>query len=390
MKRLSFLLLLIITTHLYPQDKAIQIHFNGYVNNMQSVLFDSLSGNWTNDNLIHNRLNFELSYKSMLTFHMSARTRIFTGETVKNFPAYADFIKHSNAFWQLSWNWLNKPSILANTTIDRLFLKFTAGNFELTAGRQRINWAKTFVWNPNDLFNNYSFFDFDYPERPGSDAIDAVYYLSPLTNIELATKLDRDTNLTAAFRLSTTIGTYDLQLIGGILSQNDYVLGLGWTGYINQFTFRGEASYLQPKNNFLDTTGQAIVSIGLDYSFGKSNLVMIEFLYNQQKQPFTITSPLDFYSAPMDIKHLSFSEYNIFAQITTQPHPLLSLTLAAMAFPQDKGFFVMPNITYSIADNADLTLVGQVFKGKFHTPFNTTQNLKLFAFFIRLSLSFGR
>ena len=27
------------------------------------------------------------------------------------------------------------------------------------------------VWNPNDLFNAFSFVDFDYEERPGSDAL---------------------------------------------------------------------------------------------------------------------------------------------------------------------------------------------------------------------------
>ena len=39
--------------------------------------------------------------------------------------------------------------------------------FIATAGRQRINWGQTFVWNVNDVFNAYSYFDFDYKERPG-------------------------------------------------------------------------------------------------------------------------------------------------------------------------------------------------------------------------------
>ncbi len=388
MKPLIFLVLVTLSIQMNAQDKPITFHFDGYVNNMQSILLDSLKGNWTNDNLIHNRINLNVSYKNTLSLHVSARTRIFTGETVKYFPGYASFIKNSPDFLSLSWNLVNEPSVLLNTTIDRLYLKFTAGNLEFTAGRQRINWAKTFVWNPNDLFNNYSFFDFDYPERPGSDALDAIYYLSPMTNLELASKLDKDTNLTTALRLSTTIGTYDLQFIGGLLKQSDYVIGMGWTGYIGQLTFRGEATYLRPGKNFADTTGLSLVSVGVDYSFGKSNTIMLEFLYNQQKDQPLITSPMDLYTAPLDIKHLSFAQYNIFVQIMTQPHPLLSASLAAIFFPKEKGLFLMPNITYSISDNADLTMVGQFFQGKFSSP--SSHKIKIFALFLRLSLSFGK
>ncbi len=388
MKRLTVLIIILVGLRSFAQDKPFRLHINGYINNMQSVLFDSIKGNWTNDNLLHNRINLSISYKSSLTFHMSARTRLFTGETVKYFPSYADFIKNSNNFFNLSWNLVNEPSVLLNTTIDRFYVEFNKGNFDITVGKQRINWAKTFVWNPNDLFNNYSFFDFDYPERPGSDAIDAVYYISPMTNIELAGKLDKDTSLTTAMRLSTTIGTYDLQMIGGILAQNDYVIGIGWTGYIGQITFRGEASYIRPRKNFADTTGQTVASVGLDYSVGKSTTLMLEFLYNQQKGHYQINSPMDFYTAPMNIKHLSFAEYNIFAQITTSPYPLLNMSMATMFFPKKKGLFLMPNITYSLSNNADLTLVGQFFKGKFNTL--SSQELKIFAIFLRLSLSFGK
>ena len=388
MKRLLLLILIALNLQVNAQDKTISIHFDGYVNNMQSVLFDSIKGNWTNDNLIHNRINLNIAYKNTLSLHVSARTRIFTGESVKYFPNYASFIKNDPNFLSLSWNLANEPSVLINTTIDRLYFKFTNGNLELTAGRQRINWAKTFVWNPNDLFNNYSFFDFDYPERPGSDALDAIYYISPMSNIEIASKLDKDTNLTTALRLSTTIGTYDLQFIGGLLKGSDYVIGMGWTGYIGQFTFRGEATYLRPRKNFADTTGLSLISVGLDYSFGKSNTIMLELLYNQQKDQPLITSPMAFYTAPMDVKHLSFAQYNLFAQIMTQPHPLLSASLAAMYFPKEKGLFLMPNITYSLSDNADLTMVGQFFEGKFSTL--NSQKIKIFALFLRLSLSFGK
>ncbi len=66
----------------------------------------------------------------------------------------------------MSWNIVEKQSFLLNTTIDRLWFDLHFNKFQVTVGRQRINWGQTFVWNPNDIFNAYSFFDFDYVERP--------------------------------------------------------------------------------------------------------------------------------------------------------------------------------------------------------------------------------
>src|SRR5210317_1168395 len=91
------------------------------------------------------------------------------------------------------------------TTIDRLWLQFTFGNLEIIAGRQRINWGQTLVWNPNDIFNSYSYFEVDYPERPGSDALRFQYYTGDASTIEVAAKIDSAKQVTAAgyFRFNT-------------------------------------------------------------------------------------------------------------------------------------------------------------------------------------------
>ncbi len=92
----------------------------------------------------------------------------------------------------MSWNIVDENSFFLNTTIDRLWLDLNFNKFQARIGRQRINWGQTFVWNPNDIFNAYSFFDFDYTERPGSDAIRLQYYPSFSSAIELAAKIDSE------------------------------------------------------------------------------------------------------------------------------------------------------------------------------------------------------
>ena len=51
---------------------------------MQSVMFDSLSGPFVIDNLIHNRLNLKGYVNENITFAAEFRNRLFTGDMVRS------------------------------------------------------------------------------------------------------------------------------------------------------------------------------------------------------------------------------------------------------------------------------------------------------------------
>ena len=120
-----------------------------------------------------------------MTFTAEARTRLFYGETVKTFPQYADIIDHDEGYLvDLSGVVSEGNSYFIHSGIDRLNVDWSSGKWQMRLGRQRINWGQTFVWNPNDIFNAYSFFDFDYEERPGSDAALVRYYAGATSSIE--------------------------------------------------------------------------------------------------------------------------------------------------------------------------------------------------------------
>ncbi len=117
-------------------------------------------------------------------------------------------------------------------------------------GRQRINWGQTLVWNPNDIFNSYSYFEVDYPERPGSDAIRVQYYTGNASTIELAAKIDSANRVTAAayFRFNT-LG-FDIQFLGGLYQEEDLVLGTGWSGNLGPTCFPGRNELFQGPGSF--------------------------------------------------------------------------------------------------------------------------------------------
>jgi len=113
---------------------------NGYVTNMQSFMFQSLNGDWTIDNLIHNRLNFKWNNKSdNFKAVLELRNRLIIGESVSTIPEYAKMIDTDNGYVKLSDNPAKGNSYVLNSKIDRAYIDYTKDKFQLRIGRQRIN-----------------------------------------------------------------------------------------------------------------------------------------------------------------------------------------------------------------------------------------------------------
>ncbi|HEY4786787.1 MAG TPA: hypothetical protein VIH57_12090, partial [Bacteroidales bacterium] len=174
--------------NLTAQDTVQQKKFTvyGYISSLQNAMFDSIQGNWVTENIIHNRLNFKWYPVSSLSGALEMRNRLVFGESIKLDPNSASSYDKDYGLMKLTTNIFHGGSYLLNTSVDRLWLAFEKNKWKITLGRQRINWSQTWVWNPNDIFNTYSFFDFDYAERPGSDAFRVQYYNSEVSVTELA------------------------------------------------------------------------------------------------------------------------------------------------------------------------------------------------------------
>lgn len=349
------------------QDNLKILTLNGYLSGMQTVIFQDLNKDWITENLFHNRLNIHLYPLKNLTASIQFRNRLIYGETVRFTPGYTGMIGKSDGWADLSFNIATGNYYVLNSSIDRLWIQYTAGNFETTAGRQRINWGQTLVWNPNDIFNIYSYFDIDYIERPGSDGIRLKYYTGYTSSVELAAKIDSSKKITAAGLFHFNLNGYDLQFLGGVLEENDFVAGLGWSGNIRNAGFRGETTYFHDIKNFQDTTGMIMASIGMDYTFSNSLLLQLEFLY-ANKASMPAGGFLGYYTSALNVKSLAFTEYSLFTSINYPFTPLLQGTVAGMYFPKLDGYFAGPSLTYNMMKNIDLALFLQYFSGELENP----------------------
>lgn len=345
------------------QEKPKTFELNGYVTTMGSAMFDSLSNNVLFENLIHNRLNLKAYLGGKISIAAEVRNRLFTGDMVKTTGrAYSEMTGMDQGLVDMSWNLLEENSFFFNTMIDRLWIDISLNKFQARIGRQRINWGQTFVWNPNDIFNAYSFFDVDYVERPGSDAVRLQYYPTSSSAVELAAKMDCDNKITVAGLGRFNRWGYDFQFLAGYADNSDIVAGAGWSGALGSISFRGEGSWFHPLESFGDTSGTMIITAGFDKVFEDNSLAQIQIMYcNNPLNPGNFNS---LFSGKMSARDLAFSEFTAFGQFTLAATPLLNLSVSAMWFPDMKGYFTGPSVDYSLAENLDFSLIWQHFKGE--------------------------
>lgn len=399
MNRYTFLLLLLIFIsslakgQIESEEKS-PLTLGGYVKYMNTnmdppaYLYNYINlpeGAWFNESMIHNRLNFRLFATRNFKVALEVRNRLIFGDFVESFPGYKRMIARDDGYLNgLTFNIVEDEAYLLNTSIDRLWVDYTLGDFEVTLGRQRINWGQSYVWNPNDIFNTYSFFDFDYEERPGSDAIRLQYYPTYSSAIETAAKINKDGKLTAAGYYRFNVNHFDIQFLSGILNQEDIVAGAGWSGNIKQIGINGEVTYLHPSNESDETDPVVLSSLSANYMFDNSLFVQFEGFYNGYYEYMDTEAFADFYYTPVSLKTMSFSEFSWFGQFTYPIHPLLKGTLAMIYYPDISGYFVNPSLQYSLSDNIEISTFVQIFKDNSSREFNEQINF----LFFRLKWSF--
>jgi len=384
-------------TTAYAQTAERNWILRGYVKNLQTVNFLNLDTAYI-DHLIHNRLNFKWYINEQFTFALEGRTRLFYGDNVRlqaflhqqlpDMPTFGQQIERSNDdFFPLSATLIDKQSVVLHSMIDRAYIDWVKNSWELRLGRQRINWGINLAWNPNDLFNTFSFFDFDYEERPGSDALRVQYYTGTLSSIDVAIKVfDKWEDAVAAGLYKFNTGNYDLQVLAGIYQQN-IALGGGWAGGIKQVGFKGEFTYFIPYTNTANLEQALAAAISFDYLkddwFGS-----LGFLYNSSgltSGVLDMANNANLLNFSPSARNLYIYQWAIFAQNAYTFTPSISASLSLIYSPGgDNALFINPSISYSIKENWDIDCIGQIFLGNQHDNYtNISQSI-----FTRLKYSF--
>lgn len=397
----SGLLLLLagsLSLQLAAQDTPSRWEVNGYTKYLNSTTFTGLPagalGSPLTTNLVHHRLNLTYHASEQWSFTAGLRNRLFFADGQQSVlgTAYARQIDQYEGLLDLSARWAENDYVVLHSLVDRAYVTYSPGKWDLRAGRQRINWGVNLVWNPNDLFNALNFFDFDYEERPGNDAIRVQYFPGLLSRAEIAIAPGRyDSTTVAAGLYRFNAKGYDIQLLGGYY-KGDLAAGLGWEGNLGPAGFKGEGTWFYALEKQPGHPRQALsATLSADYVFNNGLYLSGGFLYNRLgdttrvdlRNPAASGGSLfgnSLAGGALSAKNLFPATWsgvltasgNLTPLFTAAGTVIYSPAMAASPFfdPQTSSIqylrtrhltAVIPTLTYSIRENWDLDLVGQVF-----------------------------
>lgn len=365
MKFVSLVLIIVLSiASLKAQEKKSfwkdKVTKNGYLKYLNTA--SSFNNDWIHNQLIHNRFNFRVNWNKKLQSGFEIRNRIMYGDN--NFvPTLLDGLKDDNGLINTSFALqgdIGDP--ILSVQLDRWWLKYSWSKNELNAGRQRISWGVNFLWNVNDVFNAYNFSDFDYEERPGTDAITYTRYIKDLNQLDIAFSPSRDfQNYSIASRFRWNKKRYDYQVLSGKVL-NDAFLGFGWDGSIKNIGFKGELSTFHSINNnaVFDLDSIAFTSaFSLDYTWLNGWMVMGGYYFN------STFLDLDNYNTNLttinsSAKALLPLPHALFLQGGKSLGALWRMDLVMLGLPTGQALFVMPTVSYSVSESIDLSIVDQI------------------------------
>lgn len=358
-KLLLTYLIIFISVQSTGQEEEQHYFLSGYVKNLQELSVVDNLRYLEYTGLIHNRINFKYQY-NVVKVRIELRNRLFYGKGVRNEQGFSDILEIDHGIIDLSWNLLEEDHLLFNTTMDRALVNYSKGQWDITIGRQRINWGMNLAWNPNDIFNTYNLLDFDYEERPGSDAVRIQYYLGDFNKIEIAAKKGRGgTSHVVAAMYKFNKWLYDIQVFSGVY-QKDWVSGVGWAGNLINAGFKGEVSFFVPFENYLNSQNTFNASMSIDYAFQNGLFINGSVLYSSAASDSYVDLGELIYSG-LSAKNLMPFRYSYFLQLSKEISPVTNWTISAIYSDTRQSVIFLPGFNYSIATNWNFSLMAQSF-----------------------------
>jgi len=308
---------------------------------------------------------------------VQARNLLIYQKNTKQSREFIEPLMTSSYYFDLKKNWIDEDDWYAFTEIDRLYLDWVYEDVEVLLGRQRIAWGTCLVWNPTDFFNPFDILDFDYEERPGTDAIHAQYYTGPLSQFNVAMTPGRTKyDVIYAGRYLLNYQNYDVSFIAGWL-KNSPRMAVNWAGEIWDGGFRGEILYTDPDIRYttvnLNPSGwddfyvekyvtdpYMTFALSYDYTFPNSFYIHTEYIYNGLGTTESAAyRRLDI----LNTGELIPSRQSIYQEFAYQVSPLLRGSFFVILNPNDLSWIAAPSIQYSLANNWEVFFLAFPSKG---------------------------
>ncbi len=144
-------------------------------------------------------------------------------------------------------------------------------------------------------------------------------------------------------------------------------------------------SYFIPQENTNETENTLVGAISLDYYFKNGIAANLGTLYNSAGVTDRNTTELSgFTNFQQSAKNLMPNRWSFFGQLSKSLTPAINTSFSSIYAYELQGVYLMPQVSYSIAQNWDTDLLAQVFYGKQEESFDNIAN----TVFLRFRWSF--
>jgi hypothetical protein len=173
-----------------------------------------------------------------------------------------------------------------NQNLDRFYINYSKGAFNLNAGRAPIAFGSSKIINPTDVLTPITYATLDKEERIGVDTVRVNYSLGALSLLDIGYVLGEDLifSKSAAFvRLKTNVVATDVSAI--VMDfKNNLMLGIDFARSIGNASAWFESAYVVPryfkKSESANLDNYYRATIGMDYKLTESIYSYIEYHYN--------------------------------------------------------------------------------------------------------------
>ena len=272
------------------------------------------------------------------------------------------------------------------TFLDNAYLRFSFPAFDLMVGKQQISLGTGYAFNPTDVFNFKDIMDPTY-EQPGhntfridwplKDGFSLLVLYSPESNWEESGKL---------LRLKGRWGHFDFSVIG---TETEWTITDYYTSIATQKRrrlvggdFAGEllglGVWAEGAYNFVgDFEDFWELLVGGDYTFDSELYLMLEFYHHSlgksSYRDYDLNDWLRFFYQ----EQRSLTQNQAYWFVQYPAFDLLKIGGSALVSLSDGSIALVPTVLYSLYENVELTLIGNINVGKDGKAYGSSQGHSL-------------
>jgi len=264
--------------------------------------------------------------------------------------------------------------------LDRLSLTLLPEWGSVRIGRQAITWGNGLLFNPMDLFNPFSPTDIERDYKVGDDMVTTQFHVDRLGDFQFLYVPRRNPDdhdveweqSSLAGKLHFAMGTTEFDLMGGS-HYEDYVVGLGSTGYFKDAAWRMDATWTFLEEESASDDFLSFVA-NMDYSWvwwQRNFYGFLEFYYNGLGEDDYSKIFVD----PDIAERLNRGELFTLGRaylggmVQMELHPLFSLYVSVITNLEDPSGVVQPRAIWNFAEDFQLIVGANILCGSEGTEF---------------------